>query len=88
MEIPREEAGVPYERVRGKRHQLLGLEFGKKLFFKHKEGPKKAKMLARWQHGIFVGVRRKSHEVIHSVYGGWNLVCEVNQKDTRGREME
>ena len=28
-----ENGKVPYERVRGKRHQLLGLEFGEKLLF-------------------------------------------------------
>ena len=46
---------VPYERVRGKRHQITGLEFGEKVLFRHKEGNKLPKLESRWEKGIFVG---------------------------------
>ena len=41
---------------------MAGLEFGEKLLWKKLKGPKMAKMKARWEYGIFVGVRRRSGE--------------------------
>ena len=54
---------VAYERNKGKKPTVLGLEFGEKVLYKIKLGNKLEKINARWEHGIFVGVRRKSGEV-------------------------
>ena len=52
-----------YERCKGKKATVLGLEFGEKLLYKLKEDGKQAKIRSRWDHGIFVGVRARSGEV-------------------------
>lgn len=52
-----------YERCKGKKATILGLEFGEKLLYKVKEDAKQAKIRSRWEHGIFVGVRPRSGEV-------------------------
>ena len=55
---------VAYERIKGKKPSILGLEFGEKLLYKVRvKTGKLAKIIARWEHGIFVGVRRKSNEI-------------------------
>ena len=54
---------VAYERVKGKRPTVLGVEFGEKVLFKKHLGAKSEKINARWEYGIFVGVRRKSNEL-------------------------
>ena len=54
---------VGYERVKGKKPTILGVEFGEKVLFKRKLGSKMEKINARWDYGIFVGVRRMSNEV-------------------------
>ena len=56
-----------YERCKGKRATVLGIEFGEKLLYKVRPKEKDQKILARWQHGIFVGVRRRSGELWISV---------------------
>ena len=54
-----------YERCKGKRAQVLGLEFGEKVLWKFSAaGPKMEKLKARWGYGLFVGVRAKSGELI------------------------
>ena len=57
---------TPYERSRGKRASILGLEFGERVLFKIPPKQKMAKIEARWTEGVFVGVRRRSNEVIVS----------------------
>ena len=52
-----------YERIKGKRATVLGIEFGEKLLYKVKAGSKMEKLNPRWEYGIFVGVKRKSGEV-------------------------
>lgn len=52
-----------YERVRGKKATVLGVEFGEKLLYKVKVKKKLEKINTRWEFGIFVGVRRRSGEV-------------------------
>ena len=42
---------------------MLGIEFGEKLLYKVKPKEKQEKINARWEYGIFVGVRRKSGEL-------------------------
>ena len=52
-----------YERVRGKKATVLGIEFGEKLLYKVKPQSKLEKINPRFEYGIFVGVRRRSGEV-------------------------
>ena len=52
-----------YERCKGKKATVLGIEFGEKLLYKVKPKEKKEGINSRWEYGIFVGVRRKSGEV-------------------------
>ena len=52
-----------YERARGKKATVVGLEFGEKLLWRKKKGDKMAKLRSRWAYGIFVGVRRRSGEL-------------------------
>ena len=52
-----------YERSRGKKATVLGIEFGEKLLWKKKQKDKMEKINTRWEYGIFVGVRRRSGEV-------------------------
>ena len=42
----------------------MGIEFGEKLLYKKKKGPKMEKLNPRWEYGIFVGLRRRSNEII------------------------
>ena len=53
---------VPYERNRGKKPTVLGVEFGEKVLYKVPKKAKMDKLSPRWIHGIFVGVRRRSNE--------------------------
>jgi hypothetical protein len=55
---------TPYERIKGKKAEVLGLEFGEKVLWKYHVGKKMEKLNARWGHGIFVGVRAKSNELM------------------------
>ena len=52
-----------YERVKGKKPTVLGVEFGEKVLYKVRFGSKMEKINARWEYGIFVGVRRRSNEL-------------------------
>ena len=61
---------VPYERVKGKKPTVLGIEFGEKVLYTIQEGPKMAKTEARWEHGIFVGIRRRSNELMIATKDG------------------
>ena len=54
-----------YERNKGKRAQVLGLEFGERVLWKHgRLGAKMEKINARWSYGMFLGVKVKSGELI------------------------
>ena len=56
---------TPYERNKGKKATVLGLEFGEKVLWKHGGGTAKMeKINARWSHGMFVGVKVQSNELI------------------------
>ena len=56
-----------YERSKGKKASILGIEFGEKLLYKVKPKDKQEKINTRWEYGIFVGVRRKGGELWISV---------------------
>ena len=54
-----------YERCKGKRANVMGLEFAEKVMWKHKAPVAKLEKLEpRWGHGLFVGVRTASNEMI------------------------
>ena len=54
-----------YERCRGKRSEVMGLEFGERVLWKYPmKGPKMEKINARWGCGLFIGVRVRSNELI------------------------
>ena len=54
-----------YERNKGKKADVLGVEFGEKVLWKYgMKGPKIEKMNARWGYGLFIGVRTKSNELV------------------------
>ena len=54
-----------YERNKGKKATVLGLEFGEKVLWKHDGGTAKMEKLnVRWSHGLFVGVKVQSNELI------------------------
>ena len=56
---------TPYERSRGKKSKLLGLEFGEKLNFRRTRAPgRMAKLECLWEDGIFLGYRSGSGETI------------------------
>ena len=52
-----------YERVRGKRATVVGLEFGEKVLWRKRKADRMAKLRSRWSYGVFVGIRRKSGEM-------------------------
>ena len=52
-----------YERCKGKKATVLGIEFGEKLLYKVKAQTKQEKINSRWEYGIFIGVRRRSGEL-------------------------
>ena len=41
----------------------MGIEFGEKLLYKVKLGNNLEKINSRWEHGIFVGIRKRSNEL-------------------------
>jgi hypothetical protein len=56
---------TPYERSRGKKSKLLGLEFGEKLNFRRTRAPGRlAKLECLWEDGVFLGYRSASGETI------------------------
>ena len=61
---------VAYERIKGKSPTILGVEFGETLLYKVPKGPKMEKIKARWEPGIFVGVKRRSNELMISTLEG------------------
>ena len=54
---------TPYERCKGKKANVLGVEFGEKVLYKIKAEAKMMKIRPRWEYGIFVGIRPTSHQV-------------------------
>jgi hypothetical protein len=54
-----------YERMKGKKSTVLGIEFGEKVMWKARQtGPFLKKLEARWQFGLFIGIKKTSGEVI------------------------
>lgn len=61
---------VPYERVRGKKPTVVGIEFGERVHYQLKKGSKMEKMNQRWDEGVFVGINRASGEAMIATEGG------------------
>ena len=69
-----------YERVRGKKGRVLGVEFGEKLLWKVRPKERLEKIQPRWEYGIFVGVKRKGGEVwVATKEGGMKAVRSVRR---------
>ena len=64
---------VAYERIKGKKPTIMGLEFGEKVFYNIKHKQKLQKINTRWDYEIFVGVRRKSNELMIAGLEGFFL---------------
>ena len=78
--IKKAEGGkIEFERARGKKPTVLGLEFGEKLLFRFSRGPRMEKINPRWEHGIFVVVRKRSNEVLVSRPEGITAVRSVRR---------
>eukprot|EP00973_Karenia_brevis_P039235 5418123-Karenia_brevis.AAC.1 len=59
-----EDGKVGYERVKGKKPSVIGIEFGEKILYMRSKGSKLEKIKARMEYGIFVGINRKSNEFL------------------------
>eukprot|EP00973_Karenia_brevis_P069629 9681601-Karenia_brevis.AAC.1 len=55
-----------YERVKRKKPTVAGLAFGEKILYIRPKGVKLEKIKARWESGIFVGINRRSNELLVS----------------------
>lgn len=77
---------TPYERSRGKRSKLLGLEFGELVNFrKSPTQGKLAKLESLWDDGVFLGYRSSSGEVIVGTKGGIFRTRTVQRKAKENR---
>ncbi len=68
-----------YERMKGKKPTVLGIEFGEKIFYRLKHTQKMQKINARWALGIFVGVRKRSNELMVATDDGIHCVRSVKR---------
>ena len=56
---------TPYERLKGKKSKLIGLEFGERLHYrKQRIGNRLAKLDVMWADGVFLGYRANSGEIV------------------------
>ena len=70
---------VAYKRIKGKKPTVLGLEFGEKLAYMKAKGNKLNKLKSKWGMGIFVGVRRKTNEIMVATPGAVTSARAVKQ---------
>ena len=68
-----------YERSRGKRATVIAVEFGERLLWRVRRVGKQEKMNARWDYGVFVGIRPESGEVLVAVKEGIQAVRSVRR---------
>eukprot|EP00973_Karenia_brevis_P034012 4693077-Karenia_brevis.AAC.1 len=57
-----EDGKVPYERVKGKKPTVVGIEFGEKVLYRRPTGAKMEKLKSKFECGVVVGVNRRSNE--------------------------
>ena len=71
---------APYQRVKGKKPSVLGIEFGEEVYWKrHLDKKRLEKLNSRWEEGVFVGIRRKSNEIMVSHDEGITCVRSVKR---------
>ena len=58
---------------------MIGLEFGEKVLYKIQPRAKLQKIQPRWDFGIFIGVRRRSNEVMIATKEGILFVRSVKR---------
>ena len=80
-----EDGKTAYERVKGKRPSVLGIEFGENVWYLKKKGKHLSKIRTRWGQGIFVGVRSKSNQVMISTRQGIVLSRSVRRLPIESR---
>ena len=68
-----------YEKVKGKKASVLAVEFGEKMLYKIKNKNKLEKINARWEYGIFVGVKKLSNELWVATKDGLKSVRSVKR---------
>jgi hypothetical protein len=77
-----------YERNKGKRSTVLGVEFGEKMMVKKFAKTKMEKLNPRWYYGIFVGVKRSSGEIFVSTQDGIKKARSVRRLPVEKRWCE
>ena len=68
-----------YERNKGKKGEVLAVEFGEKLLWKVRPKNKMEKLNARWEYGVFVGVKGVSGEIWVATKEGVRAVRSVRR---------
>ena len=68
-----------YERNKGKKGEVLAVEFGEKLLWKVRPKNKMEKLNARWEYGVFVGVKAVSGEIWVATKEGVRAVRSVRR---------
>ena len=67
------------ERSKGKKTSVLAVEFGERLLYKVRPKDKMEKLNARWDFGVFVGIRASSGEVWVATKDGIKAVRSVRR---------
>ena len=70
---------VSYERSKGKRPRVVGLEFGEKVMYGIQRKNVKAQLETRWAYGIFVGMKPRSNEFLVATKTGIHHVRSVKR---------
>lgn len=70
-----------YERLKGKKSKLMGLEFGEQLHYRRQKiGNRLAKLDVMWEDGVFLGYRSTSGETIVGTASGVMRTRTVRRK--------
>lgn len=68
-----EDGKTAYERVKGKKPSVQGVEFGEKVWYLKGKGKTLNKLRSRWGQGIFVGVFLRSNQAMVATKSGMVL---------------
>ena len=75
-----------YERCKGKRAKVMGLEFGEGILWKRRAvGGKLAKLSCMWEAGIFLGVKGTTGEIIVGDNAGIHRTRSIQRKPLEER---
>jgi len=78
-----------YERLKGKKAKVNGLEFAEGLWFKIKEKKEGVgKLAVRWRDGVYLGVRAASGEIIVGTEEGVFRTRTVKRKPLESRWLQ